>query len=162
MAGRRYERCPRGGGRRTRGADNRGTAGKPLVSVITVVRNRAERVEETIRAVLGQTYPYIEYLVIDGASTDGTVDVLRRYDDRIGYWMSEPDTGIYDAMNKAIELVTDPESYILFANSDDRLYSPQAIERLVEGGGGADLVHGKMTVTDGRGFSRLWARSQTE
>jgi glycosyltransferase involved in cell wall biosynthesis len=145
------------GGRRTRGLGATGTRKTPLVSVITVVRNRAEQVEETIRAALGQTYPRIEYIVVDAASTDGTVEVLRRYDDRIGYWVSEPDTGIYDAMNKAIDLVVDPESYIIFANSDDRLYSPRAIERLVEGGGGADLVYGKMTITDGEA-SRVCGR----
>jgi glycosyltransferase involved in cell wall biosynthesis len=148
------------GGRRTRGLTAHGAPGKPLVTVVTVVRNRADRVEETIKAVLGQNYRYIEYLIVDGASTDGTVDVLRRYDDRIGYWISEPDSGIYEAMNKAIDLVTDPEAYILFANSDDRLYSPDAIRQLVEGGEGADLVHGKMTVTDGEA-SRVYGRDVT-
>jgi glycosyltransferase involved in cell wall biosynthesis len=137
------------GGRRGNGKRISGTTEQPLISVVTVVRNRADTIEKTIVGILEQTYPHIEYIVIDGGSTDGTLDVLRRYDDRIDYWVSEPDAGIYDAMNKAIELVTDPEAYVLFANSDDRLYTPYALERLVAGGGGADLVYGRMLLTDG-------------
>lgn len=99
--------------------------------------------------MLGQTYPNLEYIVVDGGSTDGTVDILRHYEDRIDYWQSEPDTGIYGAMNKAIDLVLDPAAYVLFANSDDVLYSNDALAGLVEGGGGADLVYGRMILTDG-------------
>lgn len=137
------------GGRRTRGERVAGTAEQPLISVVTVVRNGVAHIEKTIVAALEQTYPHIEYIVIDGGSTDGTVDVLRRYDDQIDYWVSEPDAGIYDAMNKALDFVQDPEAYVLFANSDDRLYTPFALERLVRGGKGADLVYGRMLLTDG-------------
>jgi glycosyltransferase involved in cell wall biosynthesis len=137
------------GGRRGNGKRISGTKEQPLISVVTVVRNRVDHIEKTITAVLEQTYPHIEYIVIDGASTDGTVDVLRRYDDRIDYWVSEPDAGIYDAMNKALDLITDPEAYVMFANSDDRLHTPFALERLVAGGAGADLVYGRMLLTDG-------------
>jgi len=137
------------GGRRPRGHHVAGTVERPLISVVTVVRNRADLVERTIKSVLEQTYPHIEYIVIDGASTDGTVDVLRRYDDRIDYWVSESDGGIFDAMNKGAGFVKDPDAYVYFANSDDSLYSPFALERLVAGGDGADIVYGKMVVTDG-------------
>jgi len=137
------------GGRRINGQRISGTAEQPLISVVTVVRNRVDHIEKTISGVLEQTYPNVEYIVIDGASTDGTVDVLRRYDDRIDYWASEPDAGIYDAMNKALDLISDPEAYVIFANSDDRFYTPFALERLVTGGGGADLVYGRMVLTDG-------------
>jgi len=137
------------GGRRINGQRISGTANQPLISVVTVVRNRVDHIEKTISGVLEQTYPNVEYIVIDGASTDGTVDVLRRYDDRIDYWASEPDAGIYDAMNKALDLITDPDAYVIFANSDDRFYTPFALERLVAGGGGADLVYGRMVLTDG-------------
>jgi glycosyltransferase involved in cell wall biosynthesis len=126
----------------------RGTAERPLVSVITVVFNGARYLEEAIVAVASQTYPNIEHIVIDGGSTDGTVDILRRYDDKLGYWMSEPDAGLYDAMNKGVALVEDPESYILFANADDSLYATDAIARAVQLGQGADLVYGKMELTD--------------
>jgi len=126
-----------------------GTPGKPLVCIVTVVRNRATKVGDTIRAVVEQTYPHIVYIVIDGASTDGTLDVLRRFDEKIDYWISEPDNGIFDAMNKAVDMIGDPDAYILFANSDDRLYAPNAIERLVAAGKNADIVYGRMIFTDG-------------
>jgi glycosyltransferase involved in cell wall biosynthesis len=141
---------PLRGGRRTRGLRTEGTSEHPLVSVVTVVRNRASQIERTILGVLEQTYPHVEYIIIDGGSTDGTVDVIRRYDDRIDYWASEPDTGIYDAMNKAIDLVSDSNAYVMFANADDRLYTPFALERLVAGAQGADLVYGRMVFTDGQ------------
>src|SRR5215207_2505851 len=111
------------GGRRFRGQVRRGTVVNPLVSVITVVYNGVEHIEEAIRAVASQTYPNIEHIVIDGGSTDGTLDVLYRNDDVISYWRSEKDRGIYDAMNKGVTLVSDPDSYVLFANADDTLYS---------------------------------------
>ena len=137
------------GGRRTRGETKTGVAERPLVSVITVVRNGAGHIAETIDAVLAQSYENVEYIVVDGGSTDGTVDILRRYDDRIDYWLSEPDAGIYDAMNKGIDLVSDPDSYVIFANADDRLASPRALERSMELGRGADLIYGKMRLSDG-------------
>lgn len=152
ISGRRLE-----GGRRTRGHKPGGTPARPLVSIVTAVYNRAWHVEKTIQAILAQTYPNIEYIIVDGGSTDGTVDILERYGDRIDYWVSEPDSGIYEAMNKGIDLVSNPESYVMFANSDDTLYSPTAVERIVEGGGGADLVYGRMQVTDG-GASRIVGR----
>ncbi|MDO8502316.1 MAG: glycosyltransferase family 2 protein [Gemmatimonadaceae bacterium] len=136
------------GGRRLRGERIIGSVECPLVSIVTVVLNGAKYIEQTIQAVAVQTYEAIEHIVVDGGSTDGTLDILRRYDGTIGYWVSEPDTGIYDAMNKGVELVRDPESYILFANSDDHLYSPEAIERVISQSGGEDLVYGKMLLAD--------------
>jgi glycosyltransferase involved in cell wall biosynthesis len=111
-----------------------------MVSIITVVRNGMPLVERTIDAVLSQTYPHIEYIVIDGASTDGTAEMLRRRDRDIDYWRSEPDGGLYDAMNKGIALVADPSAYVMFANSDDRLYEPDTIAKLVRAGEGADFI----------------------
>lgn len=137
------------GGRRTRGARKSGSASKPLVTVVTVVRNAAQQIEQTMQAVLAQSYPNVEYIVIDGGSTDGTLDVIRRYDDRIDYWFSERDAGIYDAMNKAVSLVSDPEAYVVFANAGDRLATTFAVERAISFGGGADLIYGKMRLTDG-------------
>lgn len=126
-----------------------GSAEQPLVSVITVVHNGAAHLSRTIRAVAEQTYPNVEHIVIDGASTDGTVDIIRANDATIGYWISEPDNGIYDAMNKGIELVTDRSSYIIFANSDDQLHSPAAIADAMKAGQGADLIYGRMLLGDG-------------
>jgi glycosyltransferase involved in cell wall biosynthesis len=90
---------------------------KPLISVITVVRNGRDVIDQTIRSVLNQRYPNLEYIVIDGGSTDGTVDIIRKYTDRITYWVSEPDRGIYDAMNTALDHVQG-EGH-LFLNAGD-------------------------------------------
>ena len=73
-----------------------------LVSIITVTYNAEKYLEQTIRSVIAQTYPNIEYIIIDGGSTDGTIDINKKYSDRIAHWVSEPDKGIYDAMNKGI------------------------------------------------------------
>ncbi len=137
------------GGLRTQGTKKSGIPGAPLVSVVTVVRNGVASIEKTIDAVLGQTYPNLEYIIVDGASTDGTVDLLRRRGDRIDYWISEPDNGLYDAMNKAIDLVEDSSAYVMFANSDDHLSSSDSIAQLVEAGRDADFVYGKQISTDG-------------
>jgi len=137
------------GGRRTRGTRKIGLVSKPLISVVTVVRNAAPQIEQTMQAVFAQSYPNVEYIVIDGGSTDGTLDIIRQYDDRIDYWISESDAGIYDAMNKAVSLVSDPDSYILFANAGDRLATSFALEKAIYFGGGADLIYGKMRLTDG-------------
>lgn len=134
---------------RVRGGEKKRRGTGPLVSIITVVRNNASGLGATVSAVLEQTYPDIEYFVIDGGSTDGTVDVLRRFDDRIDYWLSERDTGLYDAMNKGIALVRDRDAYILFANSGDMLASPDAVESLVSESHGKDFVYAQERLTDG-------------
>jgi glycosyltransferase involved in cell wall biosynthesis len=137
------------GGKRFRGQIPKGSIVNPLVSVITVVYNGAAHLEEAIRAVAAQTYPNIEHIVIDGGSTDGTVDILHRSDDLLAYWRSEKDRGIYDAMNKGVSMVTDPDSYILFANADDELYSADSISSVMSSSRGEDLVYGKMIFSDG-------------
>ena len=124
-------------------------ADKPRVSVITVVFNGAAHVEQALRAVAAQTYPNTEHIVVDGGSTDGTVDIIRRNESSIARWTSEADRGLYDAMNKGVALVADPESYVLFANADDSLHSPDAIERVIASSAGEDLLYGKMIFTDG-------------
>jgi len=91
----------------------------PLVTVVTVVFNGEKDLESTILSVLNQSYRNVEYIIIDGGSTDGTLDILRRYDDSIDYWVSEPDHGIYDAMNKALPLARG--KWIYFLGSDDTL-----------------------------------------
>jgi glycosyltransferase involved in cell wall biosynthesis len=116
---------------------------------VTAVFNGANHIEETIKAIAGQTYENVEHIVIDGGSTDGTVAILEKHSDTIGYWISEPDNGVYDGMNKGVDLVTDSESYILFANADDHLYSAEAVERVISSSGGEDLVYGRMLLTDG-------------
>jgi len=85
--------------------------------------------EKTIRSVVGQTFTDFEYVVIDGASTDGSVEVIQEYEDRIDYWVSEPDSGIYNSMNKGIEACTG--EFILFLNSGDILLSRWSLEKVM-------------------------------
>lgn len=101
----------------------------PLVSIITVVRNKKTTLEKTICSVLSQTYKNIEYIIIDGNSNDGTLDIIRKYERQITYWMSEPDKGISDAFNKGIAITTG--KLIGMINADD-WYSSNAVELAVE------------------------------
>jgi glycosyltransferase involved in cell wall biosynthesis len=107
------------GGRRTRGRLETATAERPLVSYVTVVRDNAATLARAIESVQAQTYDHVEHVILDGASTDGTMDVVRRYADRIDYFASEPDDGLYDALNKAIPLASG--QLICVLNSDDWL-----------------------------------------
>lgn len=100
----------------------------PLISIVTVVFNGAATLERTVKSVAEQDYPNIEYVVVDGGSTDGTVALLERLDARIDIWISEPDKGIYDAMNKALSLCGG--EWILFVNADDLLASPGILSEL--------------------------------
>lgn len=102
--------------------------GEPLVTIVTVVRNGVETIEQTIQSVLGQTYRNIEYIVIDGASTDGTADIIRKYEENIAYWLSEPDSGISDAFNKGIAVSTG--SWINFLNAGDTFLDRDVIKRM--------------------------------
>jgi len=105
------------GGLRTQGYFKRSLPEKPLITVITVVFNGAQHLEETILSVIGQTYDNVEYIIIDGGSTDGTLDIIRQYEHAVDYWVSEKDEGIYDAMNKGIMLSLGKSIGII--NSDD-------------------------------------------
>jgi glycosyltransferase involved in cell wall biosynthesis len=99
------------------------------VSVITVCKNSEKTIEAAIQSLVTQTYPHIEYIVIDGASTDRTPAILNQYRDRITHLISEPDNGIYAAMNKGIQLATGDLLY--FLNSDDYLFDPNVIQDIV-------------------------------
>jgi glycosyltransferase involved in cell wall biosynthesis len=92
------------GGLRKKGYFKKSYDNKPLISIITVVFNAKDYLEETILSVIKQSYDNVEYIIIDGGSSDGSFDIIKKYDDRIDYWVSEKDDGIYDAMNKGISL----------------------------------------------------------
>jgi glycosyltransferase involved in cell wall biosynthesis len=127
-----------------------GRTGAPLISVVTAVLNGREHIEQTILSVLNQSYDDIEYIVVDGGSTDGTLDIIRKYDDRIDRWISEPDAGIYDAMNKGIGLASG--ELINLLNADDYL-EPDAVRKVAEAYGenaGPCIVYGDAYYQDDR------------
>ena len=96
------------------------------LSIITINKNNAAGLEKTIESVIGQTSNDFEYIVIDGASSDGSVEVIQKYADKINYLVSEPDTGVYNAMNKGIRKAQG--TYCLFLNSGDWLVSPETLD----------------------------------
>jgi len=114
------------------------------VSIITVVFNNSSTIKNAIDSVLEQTYKNIEYIVIDGGSTDGTVDIVKEYQDKISMFISEPDDGIYDAYNKGINISTGDVIAIL--NSDDIFHNKYVISEVVEQFqlSGADIVYGDL------------------
>lgn len=99
------------------------------ISIITICFNSAQYLEQTIRSVTDQTYTDREYIVIDGGSTDGTVDIIRKYEDKIDKWISEPDNGIADAMNKGLSFVSG--DYVIFLHSDDYFIGRNAISSII-------------------------------
>ncbi|ORM38742.1 hypothetical protein A2G94_05325 [Francisella endosymbiont of Ornithodoros moubata] len=101
---------------------------KPLITVITVVYNGEAYLEKIILSVINQTYESVEYIIIDGGSTDGTIDIIKKYESKINYWISEAYNGIYDAMNKGIKLATG--DWINFMNAGDLFYNLSVLERL--------------------------------
>jgi glycosyltransferase involved in cell wall biosynthesis len=119
---------------------------QPKLSVITIVYNNVRDIERTVLSVLNQSYPNIEYLVIDGASNDGTMDILRQYESRISKLVSERDKGIYDAMNKGLALATG--DYVLFMNSGDEIYSSKTVENIFASGDDADIYYGETEMFD--------------
>ncbi|PWJ45053.1 glycosyltransferase family 2 protein [Sediminitomix flava] len=111
------------------------------VTIITISFNCREEIETTIKSVLAQTYQNIEYLVIDGASNDGTVDIIQKYSDKIDTWVSEKDEGIYDAMNKGVKMATG--DWILFMNAGDWFAADDAVEKIFsQDMSGFGLVYG--------------------
>lgn len=113
----------------------------PTFSIITVVYNNVRDIEHTLKSVVSQTYKHVEYIVIDGLSTDGTLDVIEKYRPQISVILSEKDNGIYDAMNKGLALATG--DYVLFLNSGDELYSKETLANLAEVSEGADIIYGE-------------------
>lgn len=118
---------------------------KPKLSVITIVFNNAKDIERTILSVLNQSYDNIEYLIIDGGSTDGTVDIIKKYENRIT-WLSEKDKGIYDAMNKGLRMAKG--DYVLFMNSGDEIYDHSTVEKVFSTSPNADIYYGETEMYD--------------
>lgn len=101
------------------------------IFVITVCRNAESLIEDTIKSVLSQTYPNVKYLIIDGASTDGTDDIIKKYADRLTFWVSEPDKGIYDAMNKGLAKARElGDGWVNFMNAGDTFAGEKVLEQI--------------------------------
>jgi len=119
----------------------------PKISVITVVYNGVALIEETILSIIGQTYMPVEYIVVDGGSTDGTVDIIKKYEDKITFWISEPDKGIYDAMNKAVTKCTG--EWVNFMNAGDGFFNDRVIEEVFrENREDASVIYGPVHCFD--------------
>jgi len=112
----------------------------PKLTIITINRNNAAGLRKTIESVVSQTYTDFEYIVIDGASTDESVSVIKKYVDKIDYWVSEPDKGIFNAMNKGI-LRANGE-YLLFLNSGDWIADSEVINDFIAGNFNVDIISG--------------------
>jgi glycosyltransferase involved in cell wall biosynthesis len=117
---------------------------KPKISIITVVYNGEKYLEETIKSVINQTYDNIEYIIIDGGSSDGTLEIIKKYEDRIDYWVSEQDKGIYDAMNKGIKAFSG--DYINFLNAGDSFVSNEVLAKVFDKKQKYDLVYGAIAL----------------
>jgi len=121
---------------------------RPKITVITAVLNRADKLEETIQSVLAFNHPGIDYIIIDGGSTDGTLEIIESHSGRLKYWVSEPDRSVYDAMNKGWQKA-DPESWILFLGAGDRLLS---LPGELPAPGCREVLFGNVSLDDNRVF----------
>lgn len=124
------------GGLRTNGIYRKTQEERPLISIITVVYNGEKYIEQTIQSVINQTYDNIEYIIVDGGSTDNTLKIIKRCEERIDYWISETDSGLWDAMNKGVRLATG--DILNFLNSDDFYITKHDIDTVVR-----DLIRTK-------------------
>lgn len=128
------------------------------LSIITINRNNIKGLRKTIESVLSQTFTDFEYIVIDGASTDGSVDVIKEYADKISYWVSEPDNGIYNAMNKGILKATG--EYLLFLNSGDWLVDVNVIKDFCKSDLNEDIISGNVVMNNAQ--NELWESPQKD
>lgn len=142
------------GGLRTTGYFKQNHTDNPLISVVTVVYNDEQFIEHTILSVINQTYDNVEYIIIDGGSTDGTLDTIRKYEHAIDYWVSEKDEGIYDAMNRGIDVATG--EWINFMNAGDTFFNENVVYKIFNGSIGKDieLVFGK-SITFYKDFEKI-------
>jgi glycosyltransferase involved in cell wall biosynthesis len=120
---------------------------KPLITVITVVYNAEKTLEETVNSVINQIYENIEYIIIDGASSDNTVEIIKKYEDNIDYWISEPDEGVFYAMNKGIDRATG--DWIIFMNSGDTFTDNLVLDRIFN-----DTIYTNIDIIYGNGIEQ--------
>ena len=136
----------------------------PKFSVITVTYNAEKVLEDTIQSVIAQTYHHVEYIIVDGASKDGTLSIIDRYRPRIHTVVSEPDKGLYDAMNKGIALASG--DYLCFLNAGDCFHEDDTLQQMVHTINGnelPDVLYGETAIVDEkRHFQRMRRLSAPE
>ena len=136
----------------------------PKFSIITVTYNAGAVLEDTIQSVITQTYRNVEYIIVDGGSKDHTLDIINRYREHIHTLVSEPDKGLYDAMNKGIRLATG--DYLCFLNAGDELHEDDTLQLMVHSITGTelpDVLYGETAIVDEEGhFLRMRRLSAPE
>jgi glycosyltransferase involved in cell wall biosynthesis len=132
----------------------------PHLSIITVNLNNADGLRKTIESVVNQLYSDFEYIIIDGGSTDGSVDVIREYTNKITYWISEPDSGIYNAMNKGI--LKAKGVYLNFLNSGDWFLDQTILQKLFSIDYNADILYGDVNHVNENGILKLYSSYMEE
>jgi len=123
----------------------------PKLSVITIVYNNVRNIERTMLSVINQTYTNIEYILVDGFSTDGTLEIVQQYTSQIETLISEKDKGLYDAMNKGLAVATG--DYVIFMNSGDEFYAPDTVAQIFATAPDADIYYGETEMIDDAGNS---------
>lgn len=123
----------------------------PSFSIITITYNAEKFIERTIRSIIEQTYPFVEHIIIDGKSSDNTLQLIDKYVDKIACIVSEPDAGLYDAMNKGLQRATG--DYVWFINAGDSLYKRDTVEQLVKSLNDRlpDIIYGDTAIVDENG-----------
>ena len=119
---------------------------EPKITVVTVTYNAEDYLEKTILSIINQTYSNIEYIIIDGGSTDGTLDIIKKYEENIDYWISEPDNGLYDAMNKGIDVATG--EWINFMNAGDMFTDGDVVSTLFSQDLDVGMICGRWNLVD--------------
>ncbi len=126
---------------------------KPIVTVVTVTFNAEEYLEKTILSVIEQDYKNIEYIIVDGGSTDKTIEIIKKYEEKISFWISEPDEGIYDAMNKGVKYANG--EFVNFMNAGDVFFDNTVCSRIFSNEITADLIYGDTIFYDNYGNEDL-------
>lgn len=121
----------------------------PKISIITVVYNAEHLIEKTILSVINQSFTNIEFIVIDGNSSDNTINIIKKHNSKISKFISEKDNGIYDAMNKGLKLAN--AEYVLFLNAGDELYDPKTLESIFSKNANADIYYGNTAIINKNG-----------
>jgi len=134
----------------------------PLISFITVVRNGEKVLEGTIKSVISQTYPAREYILVDGDSKDGTINIIKKYKKYINNWISEPDKSHFDAMNKGLKLATG--KYVWFINAGDQIYDKYTVQKIFKKAKNADVYFGETALINLKGdkIGMWWRKNPKE